>query len=107
MAFKDNVSFTHFSGNMLTPGEILGNLSQIINDTQSQSEHPLGILTTQNRNIWAEQRAYLEATGNQDTLRKIDSGIFNLILDNEALHDDKHKLLKHYLHGDGLNRYCV
>lgn len=83
---------------------MLGNLSQIINDNQPQAEHPLGILTSQKRDQWAEQRAYLEETGNQEALSKIDSAIFSLILDSESIHDDKHKLLKHYLHGDGLNR---
>ncbi|CAG9785597.1 unnamed protein product [Diatraea saccharalis] len=93
------------NGNLLSPGEILGNLIQIDNDTTPFNEHPLGILTCQNRDKWAKQREYLEATGNKSVLNKIDSAILNLVLDKEVLNDDKHQILKHYLHGDGLNRW--
>ncbi|KAL0831436.1 hypothetical protein ABMA28_002239 [Loxostege sticticalis] len=93
------------NGNLLSPGEILGNLHQILNDNTPQAEHPLGILTCQNRDLWAKQRNHLESIGNKDTLHQIDSAVFNLVLDSETLLDDKHKLLKHYLHGNGLNRW--
>lgn len=93
------------NGNLLSPAEILGNLSQIVGDNTPFTDHPIGVLTSQNRDKWAKQRAYLEATGNKDVLHKIDTAIFNLVLDNEVLRDDKHQILKHYLHGDGLNRW--
>lgn len=83
---------------------MLGNLSRIMNDNTPASEHPLGILTTQNRDEWAKQRAHLESTGNTEVLRKIDSAIFNLILDDDKIYDDKRVLLKKYLHSDGKNR---
>ncbi|XP_049868322.1 carnitine O-palmitoyltransferase 2, mitochondrial [Pectinophora gossypiella] len=92
-------------GNLLSPTEILGNLNKIMNDSAPKAEYPLGILTSQNRDEWAQQRAHLEETGNRQALQKIDSAIFNLVLDEEAIHEDKHKILKHYLHGDGLNRW--
>lgn len=92
-------------GNLLTPAEILGNLNKIINDNAARSEHPLGILTTQNRDEWAKQRKHLEEIGNSQVLHKIDSAIFNLILDEDVLHDDKHRILRKYLHDDGLNRW--
>ncbi|KAI5636156.1 choline/Carnitine o-acyltransferase domain-containing protein [Phthorimaea operculella] len=92
-------------GNLLSPTELLGNLSKIMNDTTPKAEHPLGILTTQNRDEWAKQRCHLAETGNGESLKKIDSAIFNLVLDDEAIHNDKHKILKHYLHGDGANRW--
>ncbi|XP_028177897.1 carnitine O-palmitoyltransferase 2, mitochondrial [Ostrinia furnacalis] len=93
------------NGNLLSPGELLGNLHQILNDNTPQADHPLGILTCQNRDLWAKQRTHIENIGNKDAFHKIDTAIFNLVLDNEILTDDKHKLLKHYLHGDGLNRW--
>ncbi|XP_075974466.1 carnitine palmitoyltransferase 2 [Anticarsia gemmatalis] len=92
-------------GNLLSPLEMLGNLSKIMNDNTPKAEHPLGILTTQNRDEWAKQREYLEATGNSETLKKIDSAIFNLVLDSDEIQEDKHKILKKYLHDDGLNRW--
>ncbi|XP_063531273.1 carnitine O-palmitoyltransferase 2, mitochondrial [Cydia strobilella] len=92
-------------GNILTPTEILANLHKIINDSTPAAEHPLGVLTCQNRDEWARQRAHLEQTGNKEVLNKIDSAIFNLVLDDEIIGDSKHALLKSYLHGDGLNRW--
>lgn len=92
-------------GNILSPQELLGNLSQILNDNTPQAEHPLGILTCQNRDVWAKQRQHLLDTGNGDALNDIDTAIFNLVLDEGAIEDNKHKVLKEYLHGDGLNRW--
>ncbi|RVE42779.1 hypothetical protein evm_012563 [Chilo suppressalis] len=93
------------NGNLLSPGEILGNLTKIVNDATPFNDYPVGVLTCQNRDTWAKQRDYLEATGNKNVLHKIDTGILNLVLDKEVLNDDKHQILKHFLHGDGLNRW--
>ncbi|XP_026752133.2 carnitine O-palmitoyltransferase 2, mitochondrial [Galleria mellonella] len=92
-------------GNILSPSELLGNLSKILNDNTPKADHPLGILTSQNRDVWATQRAHLESIGNQETLRKIDSAIFNLVLDDILIEDDKHRILQNFLHGDGTNRW--
>ncbi|XP_023936317.1 carnitine O-palmitoyltransferase 2, mitochondrial [Bicyclus anynana] len=91
-------------GNLLSPAEIQGNLAQILNDN-TKADYALGVLTTQNRDEWSKQRAHLEDTGNKDVLRKIDSAIFNLILDDVSIEDNKHKLLAHYMHADGSNRW--
>ncbi|XP_050664964.1 carnitine O-palmitoyltransferase 2, mitochondrial [Leptidea sinapis] len=92
-------------GNLLSPAEILGNLHKIMTDQRKSADFPLGVLTSQNRDLWAMQRAHLEDTGNSDTLRQIDTAIFNLILDEDSIDDDKNKILKLYLHGDGTNRW--
>ncbi|CAG9129159.1 unnamed protein product [Plutella xylostella] len=92
-------------GNLLSPTELLANLKHIMDDNSPVSEHPLGVLTCQNRDEWARQRTHLEETGNTEALNKIDSAIFNLILDEETIHDDKHSILKQYLHADGTNRW--
>lgn len=97
----------HIPGNLLTPTELLANLKEIMNDNTSLAEYPIGILTSQNRDEWAKQRSHLEATGNGEALRKIDSAIFNLVLDDDVINDNKHKILSHYLHGDGLNRWVI
>ncbi|CAH0714517.1 unnamed protein product, partial [Brenthis ino] len=92
-------------GNLLPPTEILGNLSKILNDNSPQASYPLGVLTCQNRDTWAKQRAHLEETGNSEVLKKIDSAIINLILDDTIIGDNNYKLLEEYLHSDGLNRW--
>ncbi|KAM3963750.1 carnitine palmitoyltransferase 2 [Aphomia sociella] len=92
-------------GNILSPAELLGNLRKIMNDNTPKAEHPLGILTCQNRDVWAVQRKHLEDTGNLESLRKIDSAIFNLVLDDIVIEDNKHKILEHYLHGEGTNKW--
>lgn len=102
--YSPNLHLKWFSGNLLSPLEMLGNLSKIMNDNAPASEYPLGILTTQNRDDWAKQRAHLESTGNSEVLRKIDSAIFNLILDDDKINDDKRVLLRKFLHSDGTNR---
>lgn len=91
-------------GNLLSPEEILGNMVKIINDDKPSANYPLGILTCQNRNDWAKQRQHLEEIGNAEALKKIDSAVFNLVLDEDRINEDKHKILKLYLHGDGNNR---
>lgn len=93
-----------FSGNLLLPSEILANLSKILNDNTPKAEHPLGVLTTQNRDQWAKQRIHLEEIGNHDVLRKIDTAIFNLVLDDAIIENNKHKILSEFLHSDGTNR---
>ncbi|XP_045768548.1 carnitine O-palmitoyltransferase 2, mitochondrial [Maniola jurtina] len=91
-------------GNLLSPAEIHGNLAQILKDN-SKADFPLGVLTTQNRDEWANQRTHLEETGNKEALHKIDTAIFNLVLDDVCINDNKHKLLAHYLHTDGSNSW--
>lgn len=93
-----------FSGNLLLPSEILANLSKILNDNTPKAEYPLGVLTTQNRDEWAKQRIHLEEIGNHDVLRKIDTAIFNLVLDDVTIENNKHKILSEFLHSDGTNR---
>ncbi|XP_026732330.1 carnitine O-palmitoyltransferase 2, mitochondrial [Trichoplusia ni] len=93
------------NGNLLSPLEMLGNLSKILNDDSPAAEHPLGVLTTQNRDEWAKHRYYLEATGNTEVLNKIDSAIFNLVFDDDVINDDKRTILKKWLHSDGTNRW--
>ncbi|XP_072938718.1 carnitine O-palmitoyltransferase 2, mitochondrial [Epargyreus clarus] len=92
-------------GNLLSPTELLGNLTQIVNDNTPTAEYPLGVLTCQNRDEWAKQRIHLEETGNGEALKKIDSAIFNLVLDDESINDNKHKILSEFLHADGTNRW--
>ncbi|XP_022113656.1 carnitine O-palmitoyltransferase 2, mitochondrial [Pieris rapae] len=93
------------NGNLLLPEELLGNMAKIISDDKPSADFPLGILTSQDRNAWAKQRQHLEEIGNAEALKKIDSAIFNLVLDEDSIHEDKHKILRQYLHSDGNNRW--
>lgn len=92
------------SGNIIEPSKLLSRLNYIINDTRPQSEHPIGILTSQDRDVWASQRHHLLQVGNERVMKLIDTAIFNLIFDDESMNDENVKLVKNFLHGDGKNR---
>lgn len=51
------------------------------------AEHPLGILTTENRDRWAEARQHLVDTRNEASLKTIDTALFCVSLDDEITHD--------------------
>lgn len=79
-------------------------LKYILDDTTPPAEHPIGVLTTENRNTWAKARQHLENIGNVDVLSLIDSGIFTLCFDDVEIAGDLYLLLRHFLHSDGQNR---
>jgi carnitine O-palmitoyltransferase 2 len=66
--------------------------------------HPLGVLTSENRDKWATIRNDLEKLGNQEALRLIDSSIYCIALDDLSS-DDPDKLLTNFLYGDPKNRW--
>ncbi|KAJ9579432.1 hypothetical protein L9F63_024456 [Diploptera punctata] len=92
-------------GNILPPSDILACMKFILDDTAPPAEFPIGILTTENRDIWAQAREHLESTGNKENLSLIDSGIFMMCLDDVEITDNLHFLLRHFLHSDGKNRW--
>jgi len=85
---------------------LLACIDYIAKDNSPAAEFPIGVLTSENRDVWAKVRQELEAQGNGETLNTIDSSIFNLVLDDEALGTDREPILRKYLHSDGTNR-CV
>lgn len=85
---------------------MLSRLNYILSDTRPLSEHPIGILTTQDRDVWASQRHHLLQIGNERVMKLVDTAIFNLILDDESMNNENVKLVKNFLHGDGKNR-CI
>lgn len=87
-----------------SPRKIAACLKAILEDDRPLNKHPVGILTTLERDQWAQARSHLVETGNQEILTKIDSAIFILILDDEV-NTDRNKLLRTYLHADGTNRW--
>lgn len=91
-------------GNIVNPSEIQAHLKYILSDSSSVPEFPLAYLTSENRDVWAELRQKLILGGNEETLRKVDSAVFCLCLDDFPMKNLVH--LSHtMLHGDGTNRW--
>lgn len=79
-------------------------LDYILKDNTAASEFPIGVLTTENRDIWAEARRHLIDAGNEKAIKLIDSALFNICLDEEEMNKDPLTMMEQYLHGDGKNR---
>ncbi|CAL8255365.1 unnamed protein product [Merluccius merluccius] len=91
-------------GNMVKPGEVQAHLSFILADESPAAAHPLGALTSENRDVWAGLRDKLVAAGNGEALQAVDSALFCLCLDDEDMRDHIHTS-HNMLHGDGCNRW--
>ncbi|XP_069837730.1 carnitine O-palmitoyltransferase 2, mitochondrial isoform X2 [Dendropsophus ebraccatus] len=91
-------------GNIVKAAEIQAHLKHILSDQSAEAEFPLGYLTSEDRNIWAKVRQKLIDNGNQDAVRKIDSAVFCLCLDDFSTRDHIH-LSHNMLHGSGMNRW--
>ena len=91
-------------GNLVTPAEIQSHLQYILSDPTPAPAFPLGVLTSENRDVWAGLREKLIAAGNAEKLNLVDSAIFCFCLDDETMRD--HIQISHnMLHGDGCNRW--
>ncbi|XP_053103148.1 carnitine O-palmitoyltransferase 2, mitochondrial isoform X2 [Hemicordylus capensis] len=91
-------------GNIVKPSEIQAHLKYILSDNSPIPAFPLACLTSENRDAWAVLRQELLNSGNQEALRKVDSAVFCLCLDDFPVKDFTH--LSHtMLHGDGINRW--
>uniref|UniRef100_UPI0037E944AA carnitine O-palmitoyltransferase 2, mitochondrial n=1 Tax=Semicossyphus pulcher TaxID=241346 RepID=UPI0037E944AA len=91
-------------GNLVNPAVIKSHLKHILSDPTPAPAFPLGVLTSENRDVWAGLRDKLIAAGNADDLRVVDSAIFCLSLDDENMKDHIH-ISHNMLHGDGCNRW--
>ncbi|XP_071081825.1 carnitine O-palmitoyltransferase 2, mitochondrial-like [Haliotis cracherodii] len=91
-------------GNIRPAVEIMANLKYILDEPSPQPEFPLGVLTSENRDVWTAVRSQLVDAGNEATLRHLDSAIFALVLDEEAPQDPD-GVSRLFLHGDGINRW--
>lgn len=95
------------NGDILPKEQILGRLKYILNDSIPENEYPIGVLTTCERDKWANLRSQLLSNGNDELLQLIDDGFLTLCLDEEEAGDDPYRLVRTFLHGDGRNRYEV
>lgn len=91
-------------GNLVKPAEIQSHLKHILSDPSPAAALPIGLLTSENRDVWAGLREKLVAAGNTETLQLVDSAIFCLCLDDETMKDPVH-ISHNMLHGDGCNRW--
>ncbi|XP_011150518.1 carnitine O-palmitoyltransferase 2, mitochondrial isoform X2 [Harpegnathos saltator] len=73
------------NGAIRGPKEIAACLKAILEDNRAPNKHPVGILTTSERDQWAQARSHLFKTGNQEILNKIDSAVYIITLDDEVL----------------------
>ena len=90
-------------GNMLNPRDLYACIKYIREDRAAPSEHPLGYLTAENRDTWANVRRLLMEHHSQQ-MNAIDSALFNLVLDDSHSDEDPVKMTKVFLHGNGANR---
>ncbi|XP_053325242.1 carnitine O-palmitoyltransferase 2, mitochondrial [Spea bombifrons] len=91
-------------GNIVKPSEIQAHLQYILSDSSPVPEFPVGYLTSEERNTWALVRQKLIDNGNEEALRKVDSAVFCLCLDDFPTKDHIH-LSHNMLHGSGQNRW--
>lgn len=89
----------------MPPAHLYNHIKYILSDPRPPPTHPISLLTTENRDTWAEAREHLEKIGNAEQLRLIDSAIFVLSLDEETLDGDLVKSAHQMLHGPVHNRY--
>ncbi|XP_014272988.1 carnitine O-palmitoyltransferase 2, mitochondrial [Halyomorpha halys] len=93
------------NGQILDPVVIYSGLKLILDDKKKPAEFPVGILTTEDRDIWSKAREHLESLGNAEVFKMIDNSILNLIFDDEEPTKDYKTLVQRYLHSNGLTRW--
>ncbi|XP_075874185.1 carnitine O-palmitoyltransferase 2, mitochondrial-like [Nelusetta ayraudi] len=91
-------------GNLVKPAEIQSHLKYILSEAAPVPDFPLGVLTSENRDVWADLRDKLEAAGNAENLRSVDSALFCLCLDDTSMRSGV-PISHNMLHGDGCNRW--
>lgn len=94
------------NGYIESPNVILGRLKFVLSEEIAENAHPIGILTTSDRNNWANLRQRLIENGNEEALSIVDSALFCLCFDN-TVGDDINPIpvMKSFLAGEGTNRW--
>jgi len=74
-------------------------------DTNTKdAEFPLGVLTAENRDVWADVRSKLLQLGNEKALEAIDTALYCIALDDtNTLNEDS--LSRNFLYGNPNNRW--
>ncbi|GAV03843.1 hypothetical protein RvY_14218 [Ramazzottius varieornatus] len=92
------------SGNILPAAEIRKCLEHILRTSHHNRQDSIAVLSAAERNNWAQLRQQMVNDGNEAMLRKVDSALFVLSLDEDGIQDVK-QYCKSMLHGNGLNRW--
>lgn len=90
-------------GKELTTAELEDQFNQVykLGETHGPA---VGVLTSENRDKWADFHAQLIEAGNTEALKDIESASFVVCLD-EASPVTKEERARQYWHGDGMNRF--
>lgn len=82
-------------------------VSQVDHAAAEQLQPPVGIMTSENRDTWAQVRQKLESDSvNTDTLNAIDSSLFVVCLDYYSSPNDIDKSHRNMFHGqEARNRW--
>jgi carnitine O-palmitoyltransferase 2 len=100
--FKFNVLDNN--NNILPPSEIYACILHILNSHTKVAEHSIGVLTSEDRDIWANVRSRLLSLGNKQTLDAIDTSLYCIALDDFES-DNPCSLGSNFLYGDAKNRW--
>lgn len=94
-------------GNIETPDVLLTRISHLYKNANRQpNEHPIGVLTAENRDIWASLRHHLSDIGNDKALKQIDSALFCLCLDEVSTNKENPvPMVRNLLFGNAGNRW--
>lgn len=80
-------------------------MKYILSIQVNPADHPVGVLSSENRNTWAGLRKHLVDIGNEESLKTIDSALFCLCLDDATLNEEKPvPMIKNMLCADATNR---
>lgn len=93
-------------GNLVEEGEIQAHLQYILSMKEPPPLHPLGVLTTADRDTWTRARIQIlnAAVTNAVQLQLLDSAVFCLVLDDREFADPI-QLARSFLFSDGVNRW--
>ena len=99
-----------FPGDILSPKDILRCYQHILaNSKNAKPEDSIAVLSADERDHWAGLREQLVSAGNESLLKKLDSAVLLVCLDDSSVKDLKEpaeikKYCKNQLHGNGSNR---
>ncbi|KAG0361784.1 Carnitine O-acetyltransferase mitochondrial [Podila minutissima] len=93
-------------GKVLSTADIEAQLDAIVKQAGDRKDPAIGALTSDNRDIWTEARKTLINAGsqNEELLRKIESSVFLLCLDDSSP-VTRDEVSRACWHGDGRNRF--
>lgn len=91
-------------GSIVDPKELYACIRHILDSSVKEAEFPVGVLTSENRDVWADVRSKLIELGNNETLKAIDSSMYCIALD-DIDSEDPDVMCPNFLHGNPMNRW--